>query len=222
MTSQEPSYTFIKDIRPSQKNLNVIFIILDIGRPTTTKDGHEVRSCKVADKTGSINISIWDAVGDLIQSGDIIRLTRGYASMWKGGLTLYTGRGGELQRMGEFCMVFSEFPNMSDPNPEFVAMSQAQIKATMTGESSTNLPIQDGTSSNTQPPTIIPGRTGLLGAGPPGMEMRIGNNGNQPPYKGNNGSYDQSPPVMGGGRNRGRGRGGNGNNGRDLRGRRGR
>ena len=43
---------------------------------TKTKDGHEVRSCKVADKTGSITISVWDEIGGLIQPGDIIRLDR--------------------------------------------------------------------------------------------------------------------------------------------------
>lgn len=127
---------FIKDIKPGQKNLNVVFIVLEIGkwgpqpalapraparaapspppptwpagptfqlreargaqlgaassntppplgfslfagRVTKTKDGHEVRSCKVADKTGSITISVWDEIGGLIQPGDIIRLTRG-------------------------------------------------------------------------------------------------------------------------------------------------
>ncbi|XP_013367645.1 PREDICTED: SOSS complex subunit B2 isoform X1 [Chinchilla lanigera] len=99
---------FIKDIKPGRKNLNVVFIVLEIGRVTKTKDGHEVRSCKVADKTGSITISVWDEIGGLIQPGDIIRLTRGYASMWKGCLTLYTGRGGELQKIGEFTLMGPE------------------------------------------------------------------------------------------------------------------
>lgn len=47
------------------------------GRVTKTKDGHEVRTCKVADRTGSISISVWDEVGGLIQTGDILRLTKG-------------------------------------------------------------------------------------------------------------------------------------------------
>ncbi|MXQ79120.1 hypothetical protein E5288_WYG000434 [Bos mutus] len=101
---------FIKDIKPGLKNLNVVFIVLEIGRVTKTKDGHEVRSCKVADKTGSITISVWDEIGGLIQPGDIIRLTRGYASMWKGCLTLYTGRGGELQKIGELVSEFTPVP----------------------------------------------------------------------------------------------------------------
>ncbi|XP_036415684.1 SOSS complex subunit B1-A [Colossoma macropomum] len=114
--------TFVKDIKPGLKNLNVIFIVLETGRVTKTKDGHEVRTCKVADKTGSISISVWDEVGGLIQTGDIIRLTKGYASVFKGCLTLYTGRGGELQKIGEFCMVYSEVPNFSEPNPEYLAL----------------------------------------------------------------------------------------------------
>ncbi|MBN3297666.1 S39A5 protein, partial [Amia calva] len=93
--------THVKDIKPGLKNLNVIFIVLETGRVTKTKDGHEVRTCKVADKTGSISISVWDEVGGLIQTGDIIRLTKGYASVFKGCLTLYTGRGGELQKIGD-------------------------------------------------------------------------------------------------------------------------
>ncbi|XP_039602605.1 SOSS complex subunit B1-B [Polypterus senegalus] len=113
--------THVKDIKPGLKNLNVLFIVLETGRVTKTKDGHEVRTCKVADKTGSISISVWDEVGSLIQAGDIIRLTKGYASVFKGCLTLYTGRGGELQKVGEFCMVYSEVPNFSEPNPEYLA-----------------------------------------------------------------------------------------------------
>ncbi|XP_039571689.1 SOSS complex subunit B1, partial [Passer montanus] len=115
------SETLVKDVKPGLKNLNLIFIVLETGRVTKTKDGHEVRTCKVADKTGSINISVWDDVGNLIQPGDIIRLTKGYASVFKGCLTLYTGRGGDLQKIGEFCMVYSEVPNFSEPNPEYAA-----------------------------------------------------------------------------------------------------
>ncbi|MEJ1271115.1 nucleic acid binding protein 1 [Cricetulus griseus] len=122
---------FIKDIKAGLKNLNVVFIVLEIGRVTKTKDGHEVRSCKVADRTGSITISVWDEIGGLIQTGDIIRLTRGYASMWKGCLTLYTGRGGELQKIGEFCMVYSEVPNFSEPNPDYKGQQNKSVVGTL-------------------------------------------------------------------------------------------
>lgn len=48
------------------------------GRPNTTKDGHEVRTLKIADKTGSINVSVWDEPGNFIQPGDICKLTKGW------------------------------------------------------------------------------------------------------------------------------------------------
>jgi len=89
------------------------------GRPNVTKDGHEVRSCKVADKSGSVNVSVWDEPGVLLQPGDLIRVSKGYVSVWKNCLTLYIGKGGEIQKIGEFCMVFSELPNMSEPNADF-------------------------------------------------------------------------------------------------------
>ncbi|KAL4655608.1 SOSS complex subunit B1-A-like [Arapaima gigas] len=136
--------THVKDIKPGLKNLNVIFIVLETGcRVTKTKDGHEVRTCKVADKTGSISISVWDEIGGLIQTGDIIRLTKGYASVFKGCLTLYTGRGGELQKIGEFCMVYSEVPNFSEPNPEYLAQMN---KTTLNDQSNA---VNNGAPSNT-------------------------------------------------------------------------
>lgn len=46
-------------------------------RVSKTKDGHEIRSCKVADRSGSITISVWDEAGVFIQPGDILRLTKG-------------------------------------------------------------------------------------------------------------------------------------------------
>ncbi|XP_069471787.1 SOSS complex subunit B2 isoform X2 [Ambystoma mexicanum] len=117
---------------------------------TKTKDGHEVRSCKVADKTGSITISVWDEIGTLIQPGDIIRLVRGYASLWKGCLTLYTGRGGGLQKIGEFCMVYSEVPNFSEFNPEYVT-GPRQAKVAQGEQANDSPPKNAGTASQAGP-----------------------------------------------------------------------
>ncbi|KAG8194630.1 hypothetical protein JTE90_003106 [Oedothorax gibbosus] len=94
--------TNIRDIKPGMKSLNVLFIVLDIGRPNMTKDGHEVRTCKVADRSASINLSVWDEPGLYLQQGDICRLSKGYANVWKGCLTLYTGKGGDIQKIGDW------------------------------------------------------------------------------------------------------------------------
>ncbi|XP_074126130.1 SOSS complex subunit B1 isoform X2 [Sminthopsis crassicaudata] len=144
--------TFVKDIKPGLKNLNLIFIVLETGRVTKTKDGHEVRTCKVADKTGSINISVWDDVGNLIQPGDIIRLTKG------------------------FCMVYSEVPNFSEPNPEYSA--QQQPSKTVQNDSS---------SATAQSPAGPP-------AGPPASENQNGNGITTPPGPGS-GSHAPHAPL---------------------------
>lgn len=40
-----------------------------------------------------------------------------YANMWRGCLTLYSGKSGEISKVGDFCMVFNEVINMSEPQP---------------------------------------------------------------------------------------------------------
>jgi hypothetical protein len=68
--------TLVKDLRPGSKNLNMVLIALDIGKPSTTKDGHEIRTIRVADKSGCINLSVWDEPGTLLQTGDIVRVNK--------------------------------------------------------------------------------------------------------------------------------------------------
>jgi len=139
----------VKEVKPGLKNLNIVFIVLEIGKPNKTKDGHEVRSCKVADKSGSINISIWDEIGEHLQAGDICRLTKGYANFWKSCLTLYTGKGGTVTKIGEFCLQFSETPNMSEANPELVAKLNEQGQRRSPTEDGGNV---NGGNTNGMPP----------------------------------------------------------------------
>lgn len=116
-----------------------------------------------------------------------------YASIWKGCLTLYTGRGGDLQKIGEwvenpricsyqsscpswsytwsiyflilclyltgsktftvkieseclavlhrFCMVYSEVPNFSEPNPELLSQTNQQNKSVSSSALSSPVPV---------------------------------------------------------------------------------
>lgn len=109
----------IKDIRPGLKNINVVFIVLEVGQATITKENREVRTFKVADQTACINVSVWDEPGKLLVPGDIVRLTKGYASIWRQCLTLYSGKSGDINKIGDFCLNFNEQMNMSEPNPTF-------------------------------------------------------------------------------------------------------
>ncbi|OAF69107.1 Nucleic acid-binding protein 1 [Intoshia linei] len=126
MTKNEDEYMCISDIREGMKTINVIFIILQIGRHLcdhvrlfldsriTTKEHDTVTTALISDATGSINISLWNEMGIAIKAGDICRLIKGYAAFFKNCLILYTGRKeGRVTKISEFCMVFSEQPNLS-------------------------------------------------------------------------------------------------------------
>ncbi|XP_018100606.1 SOSS complex subunit B1-A isoform X2 [Xenopus laevis] len=132
--------TFVKDVKPGLKNLSVLFIVLETGRVTKTKDGHEVRTCKVADKTGSINISVWDELGNFIQPGDIIRLSKG------------------------FCMVYSEVPNFSEPNPEYIAQQSQSKQGQQESGTGTN---NHNSSSPAPPASDLENGNGSNSSGPP-------------------------------------------------------
>ncbi|XP_076871409.1 nucleic acid binding protein 1b isoform X2 [Brachyhypopomus gauderio] len=138
----------LKDLKPGLKNVNVVFIVLEIGRVTKTKDGHVLRSCMVADKSGSITLCVWDEVGALLQPGDIIRLTHG------------------------FCMVFSEVPNFSEPNPEVLA----QISQINQGNKPVKADVQSTTAAIQNP--AVPGHAAN---GTP--TSSLSSNGSLPPLR---------------------------------------
>jgi len=114
--SDEKSLNYIKDLYPTSRNLSLKVIVIQVSNSYKTKDGNEVRSCKVADKTGSVNLSIWGEYGNFVQPSDILSLSRCYAVMFKNSLTLYVGKQGTMKRVGEFCMSFNENPDLSDVN----------------------------------------------------------------------------------------------------------
>lgn len=134
------NYIQIKDMRPGLKNINVVFIVLEVGHPVITKENREVRTFKVADQSACINASIWDEAGQLLVPGDIVRLTKGYVSVWRNCLTLYTSKVGDLQKIGEFCMVFNEQHNMSEPNQGLPPMPS-------TCGAPNNIPLNNGTNN---------------------------------------------------------------------------
>ncbi|WAR12433.1 SOSB2-like protein, partial [Mya arenaria] len=108
---------------------------------TRTKDNHTVRSCKVADKTGSINISIWDEIGEL----------------------------------------FTETPNMSEPNPDYANPVKNKEEQANQRKSPTEL---DGSGGNPLSQLNNPGGRGSppVRPGPgqqPNRNMGNGQNFNQ-------------------------------------------
>jgi len=106
---------YIKDLKPGMNGLSLSFIALDIGKVSVTKDNNEVRTVKIADKTGTVNLSLWNEPGKVLQPGDIIRMSRAYTGVFMNCMTVFTSKKGDFYKIGEFCMIFSELPFMSEP-----------------------------------------------------------------------------------------------------------
>ncbi|XP_053665045.1 SOSS complex subunit B homolog [Anopheles marshallii] len=155
----------IKDIFPGMKNINVIFIILEIGPVTLTKENREVRTFKVADQSAAINVSIWDEPGKQLLPGDIVRLTKGYANVWRQSLTLYSGKNGEIVRLGDFCYTFNEMVNMSEPNPNLSASLAQPVLNNGSGGGPNGGNNNNGTGKAMGTPKPVPNTNPLLSAG---------------------------------------------------------
>ncbi|KJE89412.1 hypothetical protein CAOG_00886 [Capsaspora owczarzaki ATCC 30864] len=103
----------IADLKPSMRSVRIRCIVLEKGESQRTKDDTLVTSCLVADASGSVRLTVWDDLCLHIQPSDILHITNGYCSLFKGSLTVYTGKAAMVERVGEFTMSFSETPNMS-------------------------------------------------------------------------------------------------------------
>ncbi|CAF0975143.1 unnamed protein product [Brachionus calyciflorus] len=119
-------FVMIRDLEPNQKNINLHAIVLEVAKPTQTKDGHEVRTVKIADKTGSINLSVWNDYGAVLREGDILRLNGCFTHIWKNSLQVKIGNKGQIIKQGDFMMVFSENPDMSILSTEVMKELQEQ------------------------------------------------------------------------------------------------
>ncbi|VDP37788.1 unnamed protein product [Heligmosomoides polygyrus] len=90
-------------------------------------NGSLLLSMRIADPSGSIIFTIMNAeVQDLFEPGDIIKIKNAFTSIHRGMLNLSCGRQGEFTKSGDFMLVYSETPNMSEFNSEYAAMERAR------------------------------------------------------------------------------------------------
>lgn len=99
---------------------------------------------------------MWDEPGKLLVPGDIVRLTKGYASLWRQCLTLYSGKNGDISKIGDFCLVFNEQLNMSEPNLTLGNQMPSMMNSPML-----NTTINNGISNNGNAISNRPGGPGI-------------------------------------------------------------
>jgi hypothetical protein len=94
------------------KNINCRFIVLERTDRSSTKDGAVVHEFLVADASGAATFILWNEQGEAVDEADVLLLTQGYTTMYRGSLRL-AHRIGHIRRVGRFAMLFRETPNVS-------------------------------------------------------------------------------------------------------------
>jgi hypothetical protein len=85
--------TVIGKLEPDQRQINLVAIVLRIqANPQKTREGHEIHSFKIADRTGSVTFNVWNTTGQLIAVGDILRLQNCIAQVFRNELCVKPGR----------------------------------------------------------------------------------------------------------------------------------
>ncbi|GMS96357.1 hypothetical protein PENTCL1PPCAC_18532, partial [Pristionchus entomophagus] len=125
--------TPIKELTPNMQTVNCHFIVVEKTPAMGFRNASgEFTTVRVADPTGSINLNFPVAeYGDGVQPGDICKLKNGHTTFFRGCLALQCGKNGELFKINEFTMVFSESPNMSDYNSEWAVQFPAKTRVSL-------------------------------------------------------------------------------------------
>eukprot|EP00056_Hartaetosiga_gracilis_P007926 m.113949 g.113949 ORF g.113949 m.113949 type:complete len:115 (+) comp12806_c1_seq1:42-386(+) len=105
-------YYTIEQLAPGLKNIDATFIVLQKVDDRILRDGKELVRYRVADKTGSVILPLFQPFIGHVQGGDILKLSNGYATIYEKRLHLYVGPG-TIQKIGEFTMTYTDSPDMS-------------------------------------------------------------------------------------------------------------
>ncbi|KAI8979900.1 hypothetical protein BDB01DRAFT_247140 [Pilobolus umbonatus] len=77
--------TPVKDMHPMSKQLiSEVIVLQKDGEPVTTRDGDMIYRFMVADRSASIILTVWGNRGQLIKSGDILRVAGANCTYRKG------------------------------------------------------------------------------------------------------------------------------------------
>lgn len=84
---------------------------MSVDKGKVTKDGM-VFAFTVADESGAVIMTLWDRFAKALDVGDIVLVTGGFITMFQKTIRLAC-KLGQVIRLGRFCMLFSEAPNVS-------------------------------------------------------------------------------------------------------------
>jgi replication factor A1 len=114
--------TKIKDLTPQSKRVDVLAKCLEVSEPKDIPgkfgNSRKVAEATIADETGAIVLSLWDAQIGTVANEDVLEIKNGYVSLVRGHMRLNVGKYGTLGKSEKALESTSTELNMSDKEYE--------------------------------------------------------------------------------------------------------
>ncbi len=95
----------VSDVRPRMKNVDLELRIVEVENPRRyfTPEGREgiVTTATGEDDSGRIKVSLWNEEIERVRPGCRVKITNGYAKIFKGELHVSAGKYGKLEAIQE-------------------------------------------------------------------------------------------------------------------------
>ena len=107
----------VAEIKDGDKNIDIKVILIKFLGSFNLKNGKKITTFLVGDESGSIYCNFFDNVSNFIKEGDILFITGAYSSIFDNRIVLYQPKAGfgNVMKIGEFFLIFSLKPNISEP-----------------------------------------------------------------------------------------------------------
>jgi replication factor A1 len=92
----------VSDLQDGSKKVTVKATVVEKGEVREVKsrykdETYRICDAMVADETGAVKLTLWNAQVDLVGKGDIVEVENGYVTSFKGELQLNVGKFGKLK-----------------------------------------------------------------------------------------------------------------------------
>ena len=90
-------------LKPGLGNVSLHVKILNIGSTRIVpskrdQSQHQVAEAVVGDETGSVVLTLWDDQIQMFKPEEVVRISYGYTTLFKGSLRLNISRGGQIEK----------------------------------------------------------------------------------------------------------------------------
>jgi len=92
----------IGELSPRSRGINLVAKVVSKSPERTVtsqydQSEHRLSELLIADETGAINLVLWDDKIDLVNEGDVVKVTNGFIKLFRGRMQLNLGRYGDIE-----------------------------------------------------------------------------------------------------------------------------